>query len=660
MKNMKLIALFVALLFCGIAQAQTKEYCILLSKALNELMADMPNDCTNLYSKGDQMYALSYISKVSFPNSIENAFLNNTTYHVLFSSYVAAGNDKAAAIIKLNEMGKAILATTVQYSSKNYKIKYLSAEPTIDGMPQLKYELENGAEDLSNIKLYVRLENNLVVDGKNKFKIELSVYRKKDNSDVVSKDECIMGDCENGPGMIEYGTGDSYEGDFKDGRAHGQGKYFTKDGAVYTGSFKNDKYNGFGTLVSPKGDKHEGNFVDGKKDGHGKFTYANGDVIEGIYSAGKIKTGIYTTTNGTFYDGEWENGKMNGQGKFHNKVSNVILEGEFKDGAFVKGSKKAAEKSTATQGCITGDCKNGKGRIIFNNGEKYEGDFRDGQPDGQGVYTQTNGAKYTGTLKKGKYNGTGAFVEANGSIAQGNFVENKLNGKGKFTNAATGHILDGIFSNGIFVKGLYTWPDGSYYDGQWENSKMNGVGKYFNQSENKTIAGIFKDNELIEYAKDSTENAETVAGCVTGDCRNGKGRIELSNGDKYEGDFKNGIIEGQGQFTRANGSKYTGKLTNGKFNGFGTLVDARGNIATGNYVDNELDGQGKRTFFQTGDIYEGLFSNGYFNKGRYTWRNGNYYEGEWKKFKMNGLGKFYNATTKIFQEGTFKDDEFVK
>ena len=40
----------------------------------------------------------------------------------------------------------------------------------------------------------------------------------------------------------------------------------------------------------------------------------------------------------------------------------------------------------------------------------------------------------------------------------------------------------------------------------------------------------------------------TAAQCVSGDCQNGFGGIIYPNGDKYIGDFKNGLRDGFGKY----------------------------------------------------------------------------------------------------------------
>lgn len=38
--------------------------------------------------------------------------------------------------------------------------------------------------------------------------------------------------------------------------------------------------------------------------------------------------------------------------------------------------------------------KHGKGADYFNNGDTYRGDYKNGKPDGYGVYTWSNGSSY--------------------------------------------------------------------------------------------------------------------------------------------------------------------------------------------------------------------------------------------------------------------------
>ena len=54
--------------------------------------------------------------------------------------------------------------------------------------------------------------------------------------------------------------------------------------------------------------------------------------------------------------------------------------------------------------------------------------------------------------------------------------------------------------------------------------------------------------------------------------RQGRGRLKLSNGDQYYGEFMNGFFHGLGVLNVANGSKYEGSFELGRYHGFGVYT----------------------------------------------------------------------------------------
>ena len=65
-----------------------------------------------------------------------------------------------------------------------------------------------------------------------------------------------------------------------DGKANGRGKCIEKkslggavDGDVYDGEWKNDKMNGRGKFTQVNCHVYDGEYKDGKKNGQGKITY---------------------------------------------------------------------------------------------------------------------------------------------------------------------------------------------------------------------------------------------------------------------------------------------------------------------------------------------------------------------------------------------------
>ena len=58
--------------------------------------------------------------------------------------------------------------------------------------------------------------------------------------------------------------GDIYEGGFKDGKRHGEGKITWPDGSTYEGGWVNGEKHGTGTYTWPDGSKYVGGFKNGK------------------------------------------------------------------------------------------------------------------------------------------------------------------------------------------------------------------------------------------------------------------------------------------------------------------------------------------------------------------------------------------------------------
>jgi hypothetical protein len=104
---------------------------------------------------------------------------------------------------------------------------------------------------------------------------------------------------------------DLYEGQWVNGKKHGQGTMTYSDGiSVYKGEWKYGFQDGLGIIKYADGiSMYEGEWKNGIPNGLGKNKYANGDVYEGQWvngmqnGLGKIKY-----ANGDVYEGEWEYG----------------------------------------------------------------------------------------------------------------------------------------------------------------------------------------------------------------------------------------------------------------------------------------------------------------------------------------------------------------
>ena len=93
--------------------------------------------------------------------------------------------------------------------------------------------------------------------------------------------------------------------------------------------------------------------------------------------------------------------------------------------------------------------KEGKGKLTFANGAKYEGQFVANRIEGHGTFTWSSSDKktYIGDWLDGKMQGTGCMMFEDGSCYEGGFKNHKREGVGKFT-FASGAIYDGEWLDG--------------------------------------------------------------------------------------------------------------------------------------------------------------------------------------------------------------------
>ena len=63
--------------------------------------------------------------------------------------------------------------------------------------------------------------------------------------------------------------------------------------------------------------------------------------------------------------------------------------------------------------------------MTFPDGSMYEGEFKDGEYNGQGIMTFPDGNKYVGEFKDGKRHGQGTFTFSDGRKYLGEWREKK-------------------------------------------------------------------------------------------------------------------------------------------------------------------------------------------------------------------------------------------
>ena len=296
---------------------------------------------------------------------------------------------------------------------------------------------------------------------------------------------------------------------------------------------------------------------------------------------------------------------------------------------------------------------NCRGAITLNNGNKYDGEWKNGMPDGNVTSTFASGRKYVGEYKEGKQNGQGTTT----------YSSPHKNAGSKYV----GRYKDGKRHGNFTV----TYANGNKYVGEFKDDKKNGKGtaKYIDGQINE---GFWKDGNFL-YAQKGTPPViakkhsplmKCVGSPLTGSIsktslwNNCRGAMTLNNGNKYDGEWKNGMPDGNVTSTFASGSKYVGEYKEGKKNGQGTYTFSNGDKYTGGFKDGKYHGLGTETF-DKGLKYVGEYRDDKRN-GNFIvkYANGNKYVGEYKDGKKNGQGTVTFADG-LIKQGTWKDGKFL-
>jgi hypothetical protein len=108
-----------------------------------------------------------------------------------------------------------------------------------------------------------------------------------------------------------------YKGHFKNGKKHGRGKIFYRDGSTFEGEWRHGS----------------------RKAGPGALALASGDVFVGLFDAHGLYDGpqcVLTLANGDRYQGGFAKGAKHGTGKMKYSASGDFYEGQWRKGVKVK------------------------------------------------------------------------------------------------------------------------------------------------------------------------------------------------------------------------------------------------------------------------------------------------------------------------------------
>ena len=106
-----------------------------------------------------------------------------------------------------------------------------------------------------------------------------------------------------------------------------------------------------------------------------------------------------------------------------------------------------------------------------------------------------------------------------------------------------------------------------------------------------------------------TAHLAAASRCVAGDCRDGNGRAVFANGDMYAGEWARGLMHGRGVYTYKSGIVYRGEFSRGRIDGRGTAHYPDGAIYAGEWAGNRKHGEGQLVL-PSGKTIRGRWSEG--------------------------------------------------
>jgi hypothetical protein len=141
---------------------------------------------------------------------------------------------------------------------------------------------------------------------------------------------------ERGAGVINYASGDLYEGEVRDGGRHGVGVY---------------------TWANPQEDFYAGEFVDDAMEGMGVKRWSDGATYYGDRrSEAREGYGVFVYADGGGYEGAWRSGAPNGRGVVWNVDGSVRFQGLWADNTLIEAwivpSDEAAEAGVTDEAAL--------------------------------------------------------------------------------------------------------------------------------------------------------------------------------------------------------------------------------------------------------------------------------------------------------------------
>ncbi|KAK9815279.1 hypothetical protein WJX72_000998 [[Myrmecia] bisecta] len=215
-----------------------------------------------------------------------------------------------------------------------------------------------------------------------------------------------------------------------------------------------------------------------------------------------------------------------------------------------KGAQSLPHRNPATVRGATSTSSTSKHHKEFPNGDNYTGGWKDGLPEGEGIYQWADGSVYEGSWKNGAKQGLGTYTWPTKAVYRGEWQNGCMHGSGTFEGT-----------------------DGTRYQGGWQRDLKHGLGKKW-YANGDTYEGLWKAGKSDGPGRYKWKNRNEYDGEWRAGKMHGQGTLKWNTGDRYDGEFKDGEEDGLGVFTWPDSSTYDGFWRNGKKHGIGVYRPA--------------------------------------------------------------------------------------
>ena len=173
----------------------------------------------------------------------------------------------------------------------------------------------------------------------------------------------------------------------------------------------------------------------------------------------EIKNGLFISEKNNESENELINEINSIELKNNNILKNFKKIIEYKD--IFRTKIKIYNNGNRYEGEYKNNSREGKGICYYNNGDRYEGEFKNDISEGKGIYYFKDGDKFEGEYKKGIPEGKGVYYYKNGDKFEGKYKNNCREGNGVYYYK-NGNIEIGSFKNDKHIGQHYIiFPDGS-------------------------------------------------------------------------------------------------------------------------------------------------------------------------------------------------------